>query len=90
VRATMWVTGGRIRWRTIQVVLDAGYVDVFRAKHPEDPGLTLPTTKPQVRLDYLFVPSAHLARVITCEVVRVPSARAASDHFPLLATLDVS
>jgi exodeoxyribonuclease III len=90
VRATMLVTGGRIRWRTIQVVLDNGYVDVFRAKHPEDPGLTLPTTKPQVRLDYLFVPASHLPRVLTCEVVRSPSTREASDHFPLLATLDVS
>ena len=26
----VWLSGGRIRWRTIQIVLDAGYVDAFR------------------------------------------------------------
>ncbi|HET7695564.1 MAG TPA: endonuclease/exonuclease/phosphatase family protein [Vicinamibacterales bacterium] len=89
VRATVWLSGGRIRWRTIQVVRDAGYVDAFRALHPADPGLTLPTTKPQVRLDYLFVPSAHLSRVHSCEVVRSPAAQQASDHFPLLSQIRV-
>jgi exodeoxyribonuclease-3 len=87
VRATMWLSGGRVRWRTIQLMLDAGYTDAFRALHPADPGLTLPTTGPQVRLDYLFVPSAGLARVTRCEVVRTPAAHDASDHFPLLAEL---
>jgi exodeoxyribonuclease-3 len=85
VRATMWLSGGRIRWRTIQLMLDAGYVDVFRATHPADPGLTLPTSGPQVRLDYVFVPSADQPRVTRCEVIRTPPANEASDHFPLLA-----
>jgi endonuclease/exonuclease/phosphatase family metal-dependent hydrolase len=90
VRATVWLSGGAIRWRTIQVVRDGGYVDAFRALHPNDPGLTLPTPVPQVRLDYLFVPSAHLGRVTTCEVVRAAGADRASDHFPLLSELRVS
>jgi len=89
VRATVWLSGGRIRWRTIQIVRDAGYADVFRAMHPADPGLTLPTTTPQVRLDYLFVPDAHLSRVTRCEVVRVAEAQQASDHFPLFAEIQV-
>jgi exodeoxyribonuclease-3 len=89
VRATVWLSGGQIRWRTIQIVKDAGYIDVFRALHPADPGLTLPTTKPQVRLDYLFVPSAHLSRVQSCEVVRSEAAQQASDHFPLFTELRV-
>jgi endonuclease/exonuclease/phosphatase family metal-dependent hydrolase len=90
VKATLWLSGGAVRWRTIQLMLDAGYVDVFRALHPGDPGLTLPTMKPQVRLDYLFVPSAGLPRVSRCEVVRAPAAaRDASDHFPLLAEISV-
>src|SRR4029450_5473188 len=58
VRATVWLSGGAIRWRTIQIVRDAGYVDVFRALHPEDPGLTLPTSTPQVRLHCLVAASA--------------------------------
>src|SRR4029078_1007407 len=87
VRATVWLSGGRIRWRTIQVVCDGGYVDVFRALHPHQPGLTLPTTTRQVRLDYLFVPEPHLSRVASCEVVRAARAGEASDHFPLLSQL---
>jgi exodeoxyribonuclease III len=89
VRATVWLSGGKIRWRTTQVVKDAGYADVFRALHPADPGLTLPASKPQVRLDYLFVPSSHLARVASCEVVRSDAASKASDHLPLLSELQV-
>ena len=89
VRATMWLSGGRVRWRTIQLMLDAGYADVFRALHPDDPGLTLPTTTPQVRLDYVFVPRPNLERVNRCEVIRTAPARDASDHFPLLAEFSV-
>ncbi len=89
VRATVWMSGGTIRWQTTKVVKDGGYADAFRALHPADPGLTLPASKPQVRLDYLFVPSPHLARVTRCEVVRSDEARIASDHLPLLAELAV-
>jgi exodeoxyribonuclease III len=87
VKAALWLSGGRVRWRTIKMMLDANYVDVFRALHPTDPGLTLPTTLPQVRLDYVFVRSADVNRVTRCEVIRTPPAHDASDHFPLLADL---
>jgi exodeoxyribonuclease-3 len=87
VRPFVWMSGGRIRWRTIQTVLDAGYVDAFRFAHPDDPGLTLPTPNPHVRLDYVFVPRDHAGQVLACEVVRNPSAISASDHFPVLADL---
>jgi endonuclease/exonuclease/phosphatase family metal-dependent hydrolase len=90
VRAAMWVSGGHVRWRTIQIVLDAGYVDAFRTRHPADPGLTLPAAHPQVRLDYVFLPSTHAARLKSCDVIRSEAAQTASDHLPLLATLDVS
>lgn len=90
VRATVWLSGGSIRWRTIQIVKDAAYADAFRALHPADPGLTLPASKPQVRLDYLFVPAPHLARVVSCDVVRTEAAMKASDHLPLLSELQVS
>ena len=89
VRATVWLSGGQIRWRTTQIVRDAGYVDVFRALHPDDPGLTLPTRKPQVRLDYLFVPATHVSRVSSCVVVRGDAAQQASDLFPLLCEIQV-
>jgi len=89
LRPLVWLSGGRIRWRTVQTVLDAGYVDGFRQAHPDDPGHTLPTSHPHVRLDYVFVPSAFQARIASCSVVRDPAAVSASDHFPVLADLTV-
>lgn len=89
MRPLMWLSGGRVRWRTIQTVLDAGYVDAFRFLHPDDPGLTLPTSGPHVRLDYVFLPGRHISRLAACQVVRDPAAVGASDHFPLVADLQV-
>jgi exodeoxyribonuclease III len=88
VRPFLWLTGGRVRWRTIQTVLDAGYVDAFRQKHPDDPGYTLPAAHPHVRLDYVFVPSREASRVISCDIVRHPAALKASDHLPVMADLE--
>jgi hypothetical protein len=56
LKALVWLSGGRIRLRTIQTVLDAGYADGFRLRHPESGGHTFPTWDPHVRLDYAFVP----------------------------------
>jgi exodeoxyribonuclease-3 len=88
LRALVWLSGGRIRWRTIQVVLNEGYVDVFRRLHPDERGLTFPVWDPHVRLDYTFAPAGHAARVTECRVVLHPSAQLASDHFPLLVGVD--
>jgi exodeoxyribonuclease III len=87
LRPLVWLTGGRIRWRTIQTVLDAGYVDAYRLKHPQDPGPTLPTSNPHLRLDYVFVPQPYSDRVLACDVVRHAEAVRASDHFPVVADL---
>ena len=90
LKPLIWLSGGSVRWQTIQTVLDAGYVDAFKLKHPGDPGLTLPTPDPHIRLDYVFVPQTHVTRVMACEVVRHPSAAKASDHFPVVADLHVA
>jgi endonuclease/exonuclease/phosphatase family metal-dependent hydrolase len=87
LRPFVWLSGGRIRWRTVQTVLDAGYVDGYRLMHGSVPGPTLPTVNPYVRLDYVFVPHAFAARVLSCDVVRHADAVRASDHFPLVADL---
>jgi endonuclease/exonuclease/phosphatase family metal-dependent hydrolase len=89
LRALVWLSGGRIRWRTVQTVLDAGYVDAFRARHPDLVGNTFPTWDPHVRLDYLFVPGGVIASVDACDVVGGAEAKEASDHFPLCALLHV-
>jgi exodeoxyribonuclease III len=88
-RPFVWLSGGRIRWRTIQTILDAGYVDAYRRHHALAPGHTLPTWDPHVRLDYVFVPAAFADRVTSCDVVTHPEAPAASDHFPVVADLDL-
>jgi exodeoxyribonuclease III len=87
LRALVWLSGGGIRWRTIQTVLDAGYTDAFRYLQPDLVGYTFPTWDPHVRLDYLFVPQAFAGRVGCCQVVTSEQVRAASDHHPLLAEL---
>ena len=88
LRALVWLSGGRVRWRTIQGVLDAGYIDAFRALQPDLVGYTFPTWEPHVRLDYLFVPRPCVGRVTRCQVFSASHVREASDHFPLLAELN--
>jgi exodeoxyribonuclease-3 len=88
LRALVWLSGGRVRWRTIQGVLDAGYVDAFRALAPDLVGYTFPTWDPHVRLDYLFVPRPCVERVSRCQVFSANDVREASDHFPLVAELN--
>ena len=85
----MWLSGGRIRWRVVRTVIDAGYVDVYRREHALAPGHTLPAANPHVRLDYVFVPAAFSDCIEECDVVRHDDAAAASDHLPLFAVLRV-
>jgi len=89
LRAFVYLTGREIRWETIQIMLDAAYIDGYRALHPGESGLTFPSVAPHVRLDYVFLPSAFAARLRSCSVVNGTPALRASDHLPLLADLDV-
>jgi len=89
LRALVWLSGGRIRWRTIQHVLDSGYIDAFRACRPNLAGLTFPTWQPHVRLDYAFLSQRDAHRLRSCEVVDAPGTREASDHLPLLTEIDI-
>lgn len=88
LRVLTWLTGRTIRWETIQIMLDAGFLDAFRLLHPDDAGHTFPTWRPHVRLDFVFVPGVLGPSVKRCEVVKGNGAPEASDHFPLVAELD--
>ena len=88
LRALVWLSGGTVRWRTIQVILDSGYVDGYRAAHPDVPGFTFPTWDPHARLDYLFLPTRYAARLVSCEVQDGPRVKEASDHLPLLSVVE--
>ena len=88
LRVITWVTGRKIRWRTIQAMLDAGYSDGYRM-FATDHGYTFPTWDPHVRLDYVFVPAVFKERLTKCGVVLdAPGIKEASDHYPLLFQVD--
>ena len=88
LRPLVWLSGGRVRYETIQIMLAAGYVDGFRHLHPEERGYTFPTWDPHVRLDYVFLPARYAERLAGCGVHTEGEAnRHGSDHFPLSAEL---
>lgn len=90
LRVLVWMSGGRIRWQTIAIMLGAGYADVFRTLHGADPGFTFPTWDPHVRLDYAFVPKPFAAQATTCAVITDGiDVQLASDHFPLRVDLSL-
>jgi len=71
-------------------LLNAHYVDGFRLLCPLEKGFTFPTWAPHLRLDYIFLPAAFADRLKACEVIQGNVAAVqASDHFPLLAHLEV-
>ena len=87
LRAVAWITGKSIRWITVRMMLEAGYVDGYRKFHGDE-GYTFPTWDPHVRLDYAFLPEPFKGSLKRCEVVRgLPRLKEASDHFPLLTEI---
>ncbi|HJQ70939.1 MAG TPA: endonuclease/exonuclease/phosphatase family protein [Blastocatellia bacterium] len=90
IRAMVWLSGRDIQRETIQVMLDARYLDGYRMLHPDDKGYSFPTWDPHLRLDYAFLPSRFADRLKLCEVIREPQVvETASDHFPVLAQIDL-
>ena len=88
LRVLTWLTGRKIRWETVQIMLDAGFLDGFRLLHPDDAGHTFPTWRPHVRLDFVFVPGPFANRLLRCEVAKADGIAKASDHFPLVFELE--
>lgn len=73
--------GDRVPRLALKPLLDAGYVDCFRGMHPQEDGFTLPSTGPQVRLDYVFAAPPLAKTLRGCRVVTEPAvAASASDH----------
>jgi exodeoxyribonuclease-3 len=69
--------------RPIELVLEAGFTDCYRALHPGERGWTYVTWQPWARIDFVFA-SPRLT-VKRCDVLT--AAARASDHFPVLAEL---
>ncbi len=89
VKAQTWFQLGYIpRW-ALETLLDEGYVDCFRKLHPEEDGFTLPSLRPQVRLDYVFAAPPLVEALRECRVITSPGGVAlASDHLPVLAEFE--
>jgi exodeoxyribonuclease-3 len=86
-RILAFLLGGKIEYRTIQIMLDAGYIDIYRKLHTE-PGFTFPAWDPNVRLDYVFAPSQFADRLPKCNVVSdIENPAQATDHLPLRAEI---
>ena len=89
VKAQAWFQLGNIpRW-ALSSLVNAGYVDCFRKLHPKEEGFTLPSPRPQVRLDYVFATPALARTLRECRVITEPEKVAlASDHLPELAEFE--
>jgi endonuclease/exonuclease/phosphatase family metal-dependent hydrolase len=89
LKLTLWLQGNRAYRFSIKRYLKAGFTDAFRAMNPADEGFTLPTPRPNSRLDYILVNNALRSHVKQCWVVREPPAvEIASDHFPIVAEFE--
>jgi len=69
----------------IPLLLEAGYVDCYRTRHPAEPGYTYQPPKPWLRLDYIFTSPQLTGWLQACDVVVDAEAAVASDHFPVWA-----
>jgi exodeoxyribonuclease-3 len=88
-RVLAMVLGGRVTYRTIQIMIDSGYIDCYRRLNT-DHGFTFPARDPHVRLDYYFTPKKYVDRVASCRVVTdIDEPAGATDHLPLMAQVAV-
>lgn len=67
-------------------LVDAGYVDCYRALHPRAPGYTYPAGAPWLRLDYIFASPPLAVHLAECDIVTGAATARASDHLPVWAT----
>ena len=58
-----------IRWKTIQMMLDARYVDGYRMLHPTSAGFTFPPGTRTCGSTYVFVPAVAAERLKQCRVL---------------------
>ena len=89
LRAVTWLTGRKIRWKTVGLMLEAGYVDAYRLLDPDGRGYTFPTWDPHLRLDYAFIQARDAGRLRACAVLQPDGVRTASDHLPLRVSLEL-
>lgn len=81
--------------RAVAALADAGFVDLWRRSGSGGAGDTAPTTQgggaefSGMRLDYILASPAAAGYVRDCRVVRGAQSEYASDHYPVVADLDL-
>lgn len=89
---------GRADTRAIATLHAAGYRDLWTAAGARGQPFTAPTTQgggrefgaDGMRIDYILGSDPIAALCTTCETVTGGAAESASDHYPVIATLDLS
>ncbi|SRR5579884_2286848 len=70
----------------LPLLLDAGYVDCYRALHATTPGYTYKLPTPGLRIDYILASPTLAHHLQACDIVIGEEAERASDHLPIWAT----
>jgi endonuclease/exonuclease/phosphatase family metal-dependent hydrolase len=85
-----WMSQGGVIFRlALKPLMQAGYIDTFRTRHPSDPGFTVTSTRPSGRLDYIFASSDLRDSVREAAVVATRSeSRQPSDHLPVWVDIE--
>ena len=71
--------------KVIPLLLEAGYVDCYRALHPFTPEDTSYTAHKALRFDYIFASTQFAQCLSACDIISEGDAQSASDHFPIWA-----
>lgn len=74
--------------QVIARMLRAGYVDA-QATVGRGPRESWSTTRPIIRIDYIWLSPQLQGRLVACERLDTPLARVASDHFPVWCELAI-
>jgi endonuclease/exonuclease/phosphatase family metal-dependent hydrolase len=90
LRAVVFAHAGHVdRW-ALRAPGRHGWVDCYRRVHPDATGWTMPSDRPNARIDYVFASPALASRLRECSVVAdPPQVRDASDHLPVRAVFDL-
>lgn len=87
LRSVAWTS--RVASDAFQVVsrlMRRGYVDAGAASGPEP---TFPTSEPLIRIDYIWASAPLAGQIRWCRPWQTEDTDLASDHFPVLAEIDV-
>jgi endonuclease/exonuclease/phosphatase family metal-dependent hydrolase len=68
----------------------AGWIDGFLRTRSTASGLTFPSTRPELRIDFAWLSRLLAKRLVACDVLTGPRFARASDHLPLRWEVEVS